>query len=382
MPTVARTLGAARRGIGAVVTLVVAGCLLGGASVLALQQSPADAARVRVVHGVADAGPLDVYVDGSIALIGMEFPEISGDVLLSAGEHAFAVVPTGANPDAAIAAGTIALEGQARAYAALLGTVSATSVGLFQVDERPLDAGRARFRVISGVPDAGEIVPAFAGGEAISQPLAFGDASEYAAVDAGTYDLDLLDGVSGASLLALPQTALAEAATTEIILVGQVSDGTLLALVETTGVEVARAIGQSAQIMTGTCSSPGDLVAELGLVQPGQGEAVGSAETLAVAQGFGLAGIPFATLIASPHAVIVAEDGGAPLEFIACGDVGGRLTDTGALVIALTDDGTGDAGGVTVLASSVEDPEATGVSVFLTFRAVESSPATPAAINP
>jgi hypothetical protein len=382
MPTVGRTLGAARRGIGAVATLVVAGCLLGGASVLALQQSPADAARVRVLHGVADAGPLDVYVDGSIALIGMEFPEISGDVLLSAGDHAFAVVPTGASPDAAIAAGVIALEGQTRVYAALLGTVAATSVGLFQVDERPLDAGRARFRVISGVPDASEIVPAFAGGESISQPLAFGDASEYAAVDAGTYDLDLLHGVSGVSLLALPQTPLAESSTTDIILVGQISDGTLQALLETTGVEVARATGHSAQIIAGMCSSPGDLVADLGLVQPGQGEAVGSAETLAVAQGFGQAGVSFATLIASPHAVTVVEDGDAPAEFVACGDVGGRLTDTGALVIALQIAGTGNAGGVAVLASSVEDPEATGVSVFLTFGAVETPNATPEAISP
>jgi hypothetical protein len=382
MPTVGRTPGAARRAFGAVVALVVAGCLLGGVSVHAAQQSPADAARVRVVHGVTDAGPLDVYVDGSIALIGIVFPEISGDVLLSAGEHEFAVVPTGASPDAAIAAGTIALEGQTRAYAALLGTVAATSVGLFQVDDRPLDAGRARFRVISGVPDAGEIVPAFTGGEAISQPLAFGDASAYAAVDAGTYDLDLLDAVSGASLLALPQIALAEAAATDIMLVGQVSDGTLQALVESTSVEVARGTGQSAQIMTGTCSSAGDLVADLGLVQPAQGEAVGSAETLTVAQGFGLAGISFATLIASPHAVAIAEDGDAPAEFVACGNVGGRLTDTGALVIALTDAGTGNAGGVAVLASSVEDPEATGVSVFRTFGAAETSLATPEAISP
>src|SRR5688572_25999675 len=115
--------------------------------------SESERARVRVVHGIADAGPLDVYVDGSLALIGILFADTSGDVVLTGGEHAFAVVPTGGSPDTAIAAGTIALSEQTLAYAALLGTLDSASVGLFEVDDRPLDQGQARFRVISGVPD-------------------------------------------------------------------------------------------------------------------------------------------------------------------------------------------------------------------------------------
>ena len=50
------------------------------------------------MHGITDAGPLDVYVDGSLALIGILFADISGDVVLAGGEHAFAVVPTGGHP--------------------------------------------------------------------------------------------------------------------------------------------------------------------------------------------------------------------------------------------------------------------------------------------
>ena len=48
---------------------------------------------------------------------------MSGDVVLPGGEHAFAVVPTGETPEAAIAAGTIALSDGTVAYATLLGTV-------------------------------------------------------------------------------------------------------------------------------------------------------------------------------------------------------------------------------------------------------------------
>ena len=68
---------------------------VGGRAVQDLDGGPAGA-RVRIVHGIADAGPLDIYVDGSLALIGILFADTSGNVVLPGGEHAFAVVPTGA----------------------------------------------------------------------------------------------------------------------------------------------------------------------------------------------------------------------------------------------------------------------------------------------
>jgi hypothetical protein len=275
------------------------------------------------------------------------------------------VVPTGGTPETAIAAGTIALDNDGLAYAALLGTLDSASVGLFEVDDRPLDQGRARFRIINGVPDAGEITPMFAGGDALSEPLGFGDSTQYASIDAGTYDLDFLETASGVSLLSLPQTAFAEGTTTDVILVGQVSDGTMNALVQPIQVELARAVGRSAQIFTGSCARLEAVAADLGIVQTGQGAAVGSTGTDSVAQVFGAAGIPFATLVASPHAVVVSEDIDAGGDVVACGDIGGNLTDTGALVIALQTQDTRATAGVAVLAPALEDPGATGVSVFL-----------------
>ena len=84
-----------------------------------------------------------------------------------------------------------------------------------------------------------------------------------------------------------------------------------------------------------------------------------------MAQGFGTALIPFATLTASPHAVVISEDIDAGGGVIACGEIGGNLTETGALVIALHAQGTGATAGVAVLAPALDDPGATGVSVFL-----------------
>jgi Domain of unknown function (DUF4397) len=333
----------------------------------AIQETDGEAsgARVRIVHGIANAGPLDVYVDDSIALIGIDFGSTSANVVLRGGEHAFAVVPTGATADSAIADGTIAVDDGTLAYVALLGTLDSASVGLFEVDNRPLDQGRARFRIISGVPDAGEIIPMFTGGDALSESLGFGDASQYASIDAGTYDLDFLEAESGVLLLTLPQTPFAEGTTTDVILVGQVSDGTLTALVQSIQVELARAVGRTAQIFTGSCGAPETVAADLGIVQTGQGAAVGSAGTDPVAQAFVSAGIPFANLVASPHAVVVSEEIDAGGDAIACGDIAGTLTDTGALVIALRTQPTGATAGIAVLAPALDDPGATGVSVFV-----------------
>src|SRR3954463_13636103 len=99
---------------------------------VARQNSPSeDVARVRVMHGIADAGALDIYIDGGIALIGIQFQETSGDLALPRSDHQFAVVPTGESIDNAIVAGNLSLQNRDLAYAALLGTSANASVGLF-----------------------------------------------------------------------------------------------------------------------------------------------------------------------------------------------------------------------------------------------------------
>jgi hypothetical protein len=339
-------------------------------------QTPATSS-VRVVHGIADAGPLDVYIDGGLALIGIVFGDTSGEIVLAGGERHFAVAPTGAGPEESIVAGPIALDSEARYYVSLLGSGAEASVGLFRIDARPLESGQARFRVINGVADAGEIVPVFTGGEALSEPLGFGNVTEYATVDAGTYDFDILDAVSGAPLLSLPQTPFADGAVTDIFLVGLLADGTMQALVATAPVEVTRAAGLTAVIAMGSCTGQGEAIAELGVVRPGEGEEVGAQGAPAMAQGFGQAAIPFAALLAAPHAIVVED--GATGGAIACGSIGGRFTDTGALVVALQEQGSGQLAGVAVMAPGLDDPDTTGVSVFVAAAASLPASATPAA---
>lgn len=348
------------------ITLVVAGplVLVGLSSVRAQDESQT---RIRVIHGLEDAGPVDIYLDGSLALIGIGYGETSGELRFASGDHQFAVVPGGTSPDEALVSGSITLRADREVYATLVGTVDAPSVGLFVVDDRPLDAGQARFRVINGSLDA-TIVPAFTGGSALTEPLAFGDASEYSQIDAGVYDLDFLDDASRTALVSLLGAEFAEGTANDILVIGQAVNGTLATIVETRPVEVTRPTGRSGQIVAGTCGAPGDLVADLGLILPGQGAIVGVSTAEPTSQAYASAAVPFDALTSSPHSILVRSESGDP---VACGEVGGNLTDTGSLVIAL--EGDSPAHGVAVVAPGLDAPDTTGVSLFMVDFAGEST---------
>ena len=332
--------------------------------------------RVQVIHGLQDVGPVDIYVDGGLALIGLGEGQTSGELLLASGDHQLAVVPSGAAPDSALVGGAITLRAGRALYATLVGTVDAPSVGLFLIDDRPLDQGRARFRIINGSLDS-RLVPAFAGGDALTEPLGFGDASEYSQIDAGVYDLDFLDEASGTVVLTLPGAEFAEGTANDILVVGQAASGTLATIVESSPVEVTRPTGRSGQIVVGTCDDPGDLVADLGLILPGQGAAVGVSGAEPTSQAYASAAVPFETVTAVVHSIIVRSEAG---DLVACGEVGGNLTDTGSLVIAL--EGNSAAHGVAVVAPGLDAPDTTGVSIFMVDLPAESpvpSAATPVA---
>ena len=355
------------------IALVTSGALLTSAMVPAHAQDESQT-QVRVVHGLVGVGPVDIYIDGGLALIGLGEGATSGQLRLASGDHQLAVVPSGASLENALVSGGITLREGRDIYATLVGTADAPSVGLFLIDERPLDEGRARFRIINGSLDS-SLVPAFAGGDALTEPLGFGDASEYSQIDAGVYDVDFLDEVSGTVVLSLPGAEFAEGTANDILIVGQAADGTLATIVMARPVDVTRPTGRSGQVVVGTCEATGDLVADLGLILPGQGATVGVTGAEPTSQAYASAAAPFDILTASPHSVVVRSEQG---DIIACGEIGGSLTDTGSLVIAL--EGSTAAHGVAVLAPGLDAPDTTGVSLFMVDFAAESS--LPAAATP
>ncbi len=163
----------------------------------------------------------------------------------------------------------------ANSYATLVGTAGCCKRGLFLVDDRPLDAGRTRFRVINGSLDS-SLVPAFAGGSALTEPLGFGDAPEYSQIDAGVYDLDFLDEASRTALVSLAGVEFAEGTANDILISGPGRERYAGNHRRDLGQSRwTRPTGRGGQIVAGTCDEPGDLVADLGLILAWAGATVG-----------------------------------------------------------------------------------------------------------
>jgi hypothetical protein len=118
------------------------------------------------------------------------------------------------------------------------------------------------------------------------------------------------------------------------------------------------------QLITGTCSEPGDLVLDLLEATYPIGDPVGSASSVVAETSFTRAPVLLADLMAAPHAIRVAESFDAPGTAIACADIGGIPDELGGFVIGLTPQNTsGYAGTIFMAADDVNGT--TNISVFL-----------------
>ncbi|MBA3416662.1 MAG: DUF4397 domain-containing protein, partial [Chloroflexia bacterium] len=167
----------------------------------ALAAAQDDRALVRVIHGVSDVGPIDLYIDGAIAVVGATFPSVTDPLDIAGGEHRIVVAPSGLGVDAALVDSTLTIDAGTTAEIAVVGGVAGLNAVLFDVDRSPLAADRARLRIIHASPDAGPIEPAFVGAEALFPSIDYLLASEYVEVAAGNFPLELRLTDDGADLL-------------------------------------------------------------------------------------------------------------------------------------------------------------------------------------
>lgn len=118
------------------------------------------------------------------------------------------------------------------------------------------------------------------------------------------------------------------------------------------------------QLITGSCSEPGDLVLDLLEATYPVGEPVGSASSVVAETSFTRAPVLLADLMAAPHAITVAESFDAPGSAIACADLGGIPDELGGFVIGLTpQNASGYAGAIFMAADDANGT--TNISVFL-----------------
>ncbi len=123
-----------------------------------------------------------------------------------------------------------------------------------------------------------------------------------------------------------------------------------------------------AHIHSGTCDNLGDIVAPLtDVAELTAGESFGAQTAVLVKESETDVALPLGDILAAPHAINVHESAEAIQNYIACGDIGGRVID-GDLAIGLQELNGSGHHGVAVL----EGNDGTHVTIYLTEEGAEA----------
>lgn len=160
-------------------------------------------ASVRVLHASPDAPPVDVLVDGVVALAGVPYEGASGYLPLAAGRRRLEVAPAGTTT--AVIDVTTDLAPRARYTAIALGRVASIGALLLEDDAAPVAHDEVRLRVVHAAAGVGAVDVYLTAPDADLVGLAptlddvrLGDASGELTVPAGAYRVRITPGAGGA----------------------------------------------------------------------------------------------------------------------------------------------------------------------------------------
>jgi hypothetical protein len=357
-----------------------------------------DEPSVQVIHAAPAVGPVDVYIDGSIVLVGLAFSAVSDPITLATGERNVEMVPSGRPRDDVLVQATIPIVAETRADVALIGPADDARLEVYAIDFTPLPPDLARLGAVQGTLDTGPVDLAVTGGDLLFPTIEFAGATEFADVAAGTYDLEVRYGGTDAIVLAMPGIVLEPGLVYSLFVVGESALGELQPLLISRPAESVTLVGFPAWIQAGGCAelvAADAAVADLSLVALSPfSEPAGHPDATVAESSFSTIGVPFATMIDGPHAIVVGErDGedGASGEVLACGEIGGVQSVDGSLGVGLRARPGSTVAGVAVVSPNILDASLTDISIFVAdglfgeggeVAAVETSvpPATPVAV--
>lgn len=186
-------------------------------------------ARVRVAHLSPDAPLVDVYVNGTKALSGVAFKDVSDYLPVPSGSANFKVTPANAATPVVIDA-TVNLSDGGNYSVAATGFLSSIQPLLLEDDRGT--TGQAKVRFVHTSPDAPAVDIAVKGGPVLFSNVAFRQYSGYPQVAPGTYDLEVRPAGTSTVALSVPGVTLRSGTNYSIFAVGLLGNATLAALPE------------------------------------------------------------------------------------------------------------------------------------------------------
>lgn len=202
------TIDPARRPAAAIAAALIAALAL---TVLIASSASAQSpeARLRVLHASPDAPAVDVYLDGTEAISDLAFDDITDYVSVPAGDHNVQVFPASASGsgDPVIDA-DVTLTADTDYTVAAVGLLAGIEPLVLVDDNSDPASGEAKLRFVHASPDA-PAVDIYADGAGVVVPNAsFKDASDYLALPAGSYDIEVRAAGTETVALDLPGVTL------------------------------------------------------------------------------------------------------------------------------------------------------------------------------
>ena len=118
-----------------------------------------------------------------------------------------------------------------------------------------------------------------------------------------------------------------------------------------------------AAVLSGPCEEPGEIIASLTPLETPEGEAQGQGAAIEAESSYTTVPIPLESLLSGQASIVVLLSEEAIDTVIACGEIGGVLSEGGSLVVKLSERNGSGFTGIAFLAPG--DPGTTGASVFL-----------------
>ncbi len=160
-------------------------------------------AKVRVAHFSPDADAVDIYIDGKKKMNSVPYLAMSEYVSLPAGKHTFEVRGAGtpATGPAVLTAEQSVAAGSFTTVAAI-GPLATIKAGIFNDKISTPAAGKSKVRVIHAADGTAEVDVSLKAGAVAFPKVPFGTATEYAEIDAGSYDLQIFGAGTQTPILA------------------------------------------------------------------------------------------------------------------------------------------------------------------------------------
>lgn len=185
------------------------------------------AACVLPIHGVPDAGFVDLYIDGELALSGLEYGILGDFVSVPSGERRIQITASGGDPADALIDETVAFEAGFPYEAAAIGLAADAQLLTRAVNTDPFPADTARLQVVHATPDAPGIDLAVTGGDVLAGNLEYLGLSDEVEVPAGAYVLEVRPAGEAEALVSLGELFLEANVNYSVYIIGLVGDNTV-----------------------------------------------------------------------------------------------------------------------------------------------------------